>query len=114
MNGKLLLAIAVFGLAAMGAPKSYTFTLYQTATVGNMELKPGSYKLDLAEQKAVIHNGRQTSEVPVKVETSDWKFAETAVGINQENGKSRVREIRLGGTKTKLVLEESSGAGGGQ
>lgn len=114
MKGRLLLVFALAGLAAMAGNKSYTFTLFDTATVGNMEMKPGTYKVEVADQKAIIHNGKLTSEVPVKVETSDSKYDRTSVRISKDNGKYRLDEIHVGGTNTKLVLEGNSGAASGQ
>jgi len=43
-------------------------------------------------------------EVPVKVETAEKKFGDTVIGYAMENGKSVISEIRLGGTKTRLVF----------
>jgi hypothetical protein len=114
MKGRFLLVCAVGVLAAAAASKSYTVTLYETATIGGAELKPGSYKVDVGEQKAVIHNGKSTSEVPVKVETNASKYLTTSVKVNHENGQSRVEEIHIGGTATKLVLGETSNASSGQ
>lgn len=113
MKGTFLLIFALAGLALAGT-KSYTITLYQPSVIGNTELKAGSYKVDVLDQKAVIHNGKTTSEVPVKVETNDSKYADTSVRFNTDGGKYRVQEIHLGGTKTKLVLDGSSGASAGQ
>lgn len=113
MKGKILLIFALAGLSFAGT-KSYTVTLYQPSTIGNTELKAGSYKVDVLDQKAVIHNGKTTTEVPVKVETNESKYADTTVRFNTEGGKYRVEEIHLGGTKTKLVLNESGGGSAGQ
>ncbi|HKE22066.1 MAG TPA: hypothetical protein VKB88_06725 [Bryobacteraceae bacterium] len=110
---KLLLVCAFAGLAFAG-PKSYSFTLYEPATFGGTELKPGSYKVDVTDQKAVIHNGRETSEVPVKVEQNPSRYAQTTVRMTNENGKYRVDEIHIGGSKTKLVLNEGAAAAAGQ
>lgn len=113
MKGKFLFIFALAGLALAGS-KSYTVTLYQPSVVGNTELKAGSYKVDVLDQKVVIHNGKTTSEVPVKIETNDSKYADTTVRFNTESGKYRVQEIHLGGTKTKLLLDGSGGMSAGQ
>jgi len=114
MNGRLLLAFALIGLAAIAGTKSYTVNLLETATVGNMELKPGPYKVEVGDNKAVIHYGKLTAEVPVKVVKNDSKYATTSFRMNYENGRHLVEEIHLGGTNTKLVLGESSSASAGQ
>ena len=53
MKGRLLLAFALVALAAFAGNKSYTFTLFDKATVGNVEMKPGDYKVEIADQKAL-------------------------------------------------------------
>lgn len=111
---KKILLVCVFAGMALAASKSYTFTLYEPATVGGTELKPGSYKVDVTEQKAILHNGKQTSELPVKVEENPSRYLQTTVRLVNENGKYRVEEIHIGGSKTKLVLNESASASAGQ
>jgi hypothetical protein len=43
-------------------------------------------------------------DVPVKVETMEKKFDNTAIRFNTESGKPVIGEIRVGGTKAKLVF----------
>ena len=96
--------LLVAGLAAASV-RSYTITLSETATVGTTVLKAGDYKLEVNDQTAVIRQGKVQTESPVKVEEGDTKFAATAVRyVNSADGKVHVQEIRLGGTKTKLVF----------
>ena len=101
---KVLLFFLVAGLAVASA-RSYTITLFETATVGTTVLKPGDYKLEVNDQTAVIRQGKVQTESLVKVEEGDTKFAVTAVRyVNDANGKVRIQEIRIGGTKTRLVF----------
>jgi hypothetical protein len=94
----------VAGLAVASA-RSYTITLFESATVGTTLLKPGDYKLEVNDQKAVIRQGKVQTESPVTVEEGDTKFAATAVRyVNDANGKVRIQEIRIGGTRTRLVF----------
>jgi hypothetical protein len=79
-------------------------TLFQPSVVQGTELKAGDYKLNLKDSKVVIANGRQSIEANVKVENSDQKFSATSVRYANGDGKYSVQEIRLGGTKTKLVF----------
>jgi len=111
---KRLLLVCAFAGLAFGGTKSYTVTLYEPATFGGTELKPGSYKVEVIDQKAVIHNGKETSEAPVKVEENASRYAQTTVRLIRDNGKYRVDEIHVGGSKTKLVLNEASSASAGQ
>jgi len=84
----------------------YRITLLQTAVFQGTELKAGDYRLSLADSKVTItnENGKHPLEVPVKVETEDKKFETTTVRFNTATGKAVVSEIRLGGTKTRLVF----------
>jgi len=104
MKRKLLFSFALLGLA-MASAKSYTVTLYQTAMVGNMELKPGDYRIEVVDQKAIIRNGSKRGEAPVKVENTSTKFNVNSVRLSADGGTPRIQEIRIGGTKTKLVFE---------
>jgi hypothetical protein len=101
---KLLLILLALSLAAVAGAKSFTVTLFQQSTVGAIELQPGEYKLDLDGSKVVIRNGKKIAEAEVKVETGDTKFNSTSVRYENGNGSYRVQEIRLGGTKTKLIF----------
>jgi hypothetical protein len=69
-------------------------------------LKPGEYKVEVLDQKAVIRGSNVSAEAPVKVETADTKFGRTSLRFNSSNGKMQIQEIRLGGTNMKLVLSE--------
>ena len=101
---KTLFALAIAALAVAGA-ETYTVKFYQHSVVGGTELKPGEYRVDVNGEKAVISGGKQSVETAVKVETADSKFNSTSVKYHNGDGKYRLTEIRLGGTKTKLVFE---------
>ncbi|HWB83637.1 MAG TPA: hypothetical protein VG675_05830 [Bryobacteraceae bacterium] len=105
MNRKLLLAFAVAALAIASA-KSYNVTLYQAALLGNTELKPGDYKVEVVDQNAVLTDGKSKAQAPVKVESVENKYNTTSVRFTNGDGKMHVQEIHLGGTKTKLVFNE--------
>ena len=104
MTRKVLLTFAILAVSAVASAKSYTVTLFQPSIVGGAELQPGDYKLDLNESKVVIRSGKKSAEADVKVETADQKFSSTSVRYQNGDGKYRIQEIRLGGTKTKLVF----------
>ena len=48
--------------------------------------------------------GKTAVETSVKVETADQKFNATSVRYANTEGKYSIQEIRLGGTRTRLVL----------
>ena len=109
MKKALLLAGLVAGMA-LASTKSFTVTLYEPSTIGGTELKAGDYKCELRDQKLVIKHGRETTEAGVKVENSEAKYASTSVRYNTGEGKSKVEEIRVGGTTMKLVLDKAGAA----
>ena len=101
---KVLPLFLVAGLAIASA-RSYTVNLFQPSLVGATELKPGQYKIEVNESKAIIRQGKVQTESPVKVEEGDTRFDTTVVRyVNSADGKVRIQEIRIGGTKTRLVF----------
>ena len=97
-------ALILLLAAAVASARTYTVNLFQAATFGGAELKPGEYKLEVNDNKAVIRNGKLHGESAVKVESGDAKYDTTTVRFDTAGGKMRIMEIRLGGTKTKLVF----------
>ena len=106
MVKKSILAFATLALAVASAASSYSVTFYQPVVVNGQTLKAGDYKVQYNADKATIQQGKNVTEVPVKVETNTDKYAATTVRLNG----TQIEEIRLGGTKTKLVFEKT-GAG---
>jgi hypothetical protein len=103
MLKKIVLSLAILSFAANAA--TYKVTVSQPAVVKGQELKPGEYKLNLANEKVTLVNGKQSVEVPVKVESVEQKYDSTSVRyVGTE--KPKITEIRLGGTKTKLVFND--------
>ncbi|HWC01018.1 MAG TPA: hypothetical protein VG672_30130 [Bryobacteraceae bacterium] len=113
MTRKLLLSLVVLGLSVVAAyAKSYSVTLVQPSLFGGTELKPGEYQVELQDQQVTIKSGKTKVSAPVKVETGDTRYNSTVVRYSNTDGKLAVQEIRLGGTKTKLVLEGGGMKGG--
>jgi hypothetical protein len=103
-RSKWIFSVGVFALAVASAASSYQVTFFQSSLVGNTEIKPGDYKVELDGEKAVIKTGKTSVQAACKVETGTEKYATTVVRYSNGDGKYRVQEIRLGGTKTKLVF----------
>ena len=114
MIRKVLLALVVLGISAATVhAKTYTVTLLQPATVAGTELKAGQYSVELKDQAVTLKSGKTEVSAPVRVETEDAKFSSTTVRYANGEGKFRIQEIRLGGTKTKLVLQNAGDAKSG-
>lgn len=104
MMKTVVLALTFLAVAAFANAKSYNVKLFQPSIVGNTELAPGEYKVEVNESTATIRDGKQSVEASVKVEDSADKFAATSVRYQNGDGKYRIQEIRIGGTKTKIVF----------
>jgi hypothetical protein len=105
MLKRLALAFAIFGLAAASAA-TYRVTLSQPSKVEGKQLKAGEYRLNVENSKLTIVKGKESVEVPVKVQTGDTKFESTSVRYSGTGDQVAIREIRIGGTKTTLVLDD--------
>ena len=110
---KLLLSFATVALVVASAAGSSTkVTLFEKSYIGGEELKPGDYKVEVNGDKATIRNGKQVVEAAVKSETGSEKFSTTSVRYANADGKYKVQEIRIGGTKTTLVFSGEATAMG--
>ena len=85
MLKRFVLAFAILALAVAtagtvpSAGGSYRITLAQPSVVNGNDLKPGEYRLNLGTEKVTIVSGKQSVEVPVKIESVDKKFEVTAI-----------------------------------
>ena len=100
-------AVVSLGAAAWAAGKSYTLQILDPVMAGATELKPGEYKVNVDNDKAIIQKGKISAENPVKMETADTTYGQTSVLLVKSDGKLHLKEIHLGGTKTKLVFTEA-------
>lgn len=102
--GFVTMALAI----ASAATSSYKVEILEPSVVNGATLPVGQYKVDVNEDKATITRGKTTAEAPVRVETSDQKYRTTTLlyGAN-----SQLQEVRIGGTKTKLVFTSDTRKG---
>ncbi|MCC7234054.1 MAG: hypothetical protein IT163_02045 [Bryobacterales bacterium] len=101
---KLLVFLTAAAMSIAAAAESYKVTLFQESVISGTTLKPGDYKVMVDGNTATIAAGKHKVEAPVTVENADSKFSATSVRYQTADGKYRVKEIRLGGTSTKLVF----------
>jgi len=98
---KLTITLAALALAAASAaPAHYSLTLSTAQWVGDKQLKPGDYKVEVSGDKAVFKTGKTVVEVPATVQQSDQKYLHTSYS----SVDSKIKEIDLGGTSTKVVF----------
>jgi hypothetical protein len=109
MRNKTLVILALFTLLAVSvaSAKTYSITLYNPSQFGSTTLQPGDYKLKLDGTKAIVVDrlGKTAAEANVRVETANKKFDRTELTLNTAGGTSKVTEVALGGSKTRLVIE---------
>ncbi len=105
IRSALTLTLLAMGTILQAA--TYHITLLKPSLVAGKELKPGDYKIQVDNDKAIISHGKTIVEAKVKTEASDKKFDSTTVRYEIDGDKYKVQEIGIGGTRTKLVLSES-------
>ncbi|MFN7992136.1 MAG: hypothetical protein U0Q18_00950 [Bryobacteraceae bacterium] len=114
MVKQVLISFAVLA-ASVASAETFRVTLVEPSIVKGTELKAGECKFDVKDNAVVIAQGRQKVEVPVTVNTVDKKFAGTRILYDTVSGKYSIKEIQIGGTKTKLTFDSGvQAAGGGQ
>lgn len=113
---KFVTGIALFASLALagGGGSTYNITLSERSVVAGKELKPGDYKVEVVGDKATIKGVSQSVETTVSVQDNDKKFSRTAVRYDNADGKYRLDQIQVGGTKTTLVFGKDSGSQAGK
>ena len=101
---KIFFGFATIALAVVSAGANYKLTLFQPSTINGTELKPGDYKIEFKDNKAVVKGSKNVVEADAKMETGGEKFGSTSVRYTSVDGKMKVQEIRLGGTNSKIVF----------
>jgi hypothetical protein len=106
---KLMLGACVFSLGIAAAASSYHVKIADSTWVGQNELKPGEYevKVDPAG-KVTFKMGKNVIEAPAKIETNASKFADTEMNTKSVNGQPQLKELDLGGTKSKIMFTDAS------
>ena len=107
---KILFSFATLALAVASASDSYRVKLFQESVIAGQALKPGEYKVEVKDNKAVIKDGKRVIEADVKAESNADKFPATSVRYQMSEGKANVQEIRVGGTSTRLVFQSPAPA----
>jgi hypothetical protein len=105
MKKTILIGFVVFAATAFAASNTYKMDLTQNSMVEGKMLKPGNYKVTVENGTAMIKDGKNVIQVPAKEVTDANKVQNTEVTyINQNN----IKEVRFGGTHTKIVFADAS------
>jgi len=99
----LTIGFATFALAVASAATSYTVTFFEPVVVNGTTLKPGEYKVEVNDNKAILKKGKAVAESPVKVESNEAKYPSNSIRL----AGTQLEEIHVGGTRTKLVFEKT-------
>jgi hypothetical protein len=103
-----MLGACVFSLGIATAASTYHVRIADPTWVGTTELKPGEYQVQVDGDKVTFKQGKNVVAVAAKVETSVSKFNDTQMDIRTENGQAKLKELDLGGTKSKIMLTDAS------
>jgi len=105
MLKKFLLTAGTFALAVAGAT---TLHIFDPTWVNGTELKPGDYKMDVEGNHAIIKHGNTSVDVPVTVQQTNEKYPETQLRLSTVSGQTVLKEVRIGGTQTKVVIDSGT------
>jgi hypothetical protein len=106
----LAMVLSIGFLAAVAAadqPKSYRITISTPSKIGATELNRGDYRVQVDQPKVrftEVKTGK-TVEFEVKVENLEAKIPSTTIQSQNVDGVSMIREIRIGGSKTKIAFD---------
>ncbi len=112
---KLAKLLIVGGVLSLGAAlaASNSLRLADNLWLGQTQLKPGNYKVQVEGNKVTLTMGKTVVEVPGKVEQNATKYQTTEYTTEKVNGKLSLQEIDLGGTNSKIVVESGSAVSAG-
>lgn len=99
----IFLVILAGATSLFAAANTYRVELYKPITINGTELKAGTCKVEVLDNKVVVTQGKTTAEAPAKIEQGSQKFYSTTVTVGQNSNQAE--EIRLAGTNTKIVFE---------
>ena|ERR1700734_2472026 len=105
---KLMLGACVFSLGIATAASTYHVRIADPTWVGTSELKPGEYEVKLDGDKVTFKQGKNVVAVSAKIETNASKFSDTQMDVKTENGQAKLKELDLGGTKSKIMITDAS------
>jgi hypothetical protein len=103
MKKTWLLALALTAFSVASA-KTYNITIYEPCLAGNVQLRPGDYRLKLEGATAVFTNqdNGKNFEANVNVQNTKRKFNQTAIDTKKVAGVEKIEEIHLAGTRMNI------------
>ncbi len=110
---KFVFVFATLTLAVASAANTarYKVDISEPSQINGQAVKPGTYTLELKDNHAVLKQGKTVIDTEARIETADKKFAETTVRYTASEPNSKIDEIRLSGTTTKVVFTKGQASG---
>jgi len=106
-------ALGFFAGDAQGdKPKTCQIRISTVSKIGTHELQPGDYRVavHMHDPKPMAHfTNLQTGDefqLEAKVEVVGEKFDNTEVHADTVDGVKQIREIRIGGSRTRVVFDK--------
>jgi len=97
----LTVGVMLLGLTLMAKSKQYEVVITHPVQAGAVQLKEGTYQLELEGTMATLFQGKkEIGKIPVRSDEVPKKIEVTSVGVVGD----KLTSIQLGGTKTRLVL----------
>ncbi|HVT93582.1 MAG TPA: hypothetical protein VHD76_12110 [Bryobacteraceae bacterium] len=103
MKKAFLLSFFLGGMALFAAD-AYRIDLYKPLNVNGTELKAGSCKIEILDNKVVFKQGKKTAELPATIEHGQQKYISTSVMAGDDR---EPEEIRISGTTTKITFAKA-------
>ena len=102
MTKRVVLLLSMISLAVASAAGGFKVSFYQPTVVNGTTFQPGEAKVELEQNKVVLHQGKRTAEASVTVETNKGKYVYTTVGYKDGH---QIKDICIAGTTTHIVFE---------
>lgn len=102
-----MVALLTVGLAGLAAAKTYSFTTYDTAKVGSVQLKPGDYKIKVEGTNVKVTDSEgKVIAAKATLQPANRKYEQTAVAMKKDGKTNEIQWVELGGTRDKLVFQQ--------
>ena len=86
--------------------KSYSFSLSDTANAGTVQLKAGTYKVEVDGSSVILKDDEgHKIDTNATLQTVEQKYDQTSVVTSKADGGNRLEYIELGGTKDKVEFK---------
>lgn len=114
----LLLFLGPAALLAAAKTESRSFTLYNSAQLGSVQLKPGDYRVEWTQTGAnvpvtIVKDGKTVAQVHANVVEQKSSYDSAAVDMTkQPNGKEALKDIQFSKVLVKFNGSSAAGASG--